>query len=399
MKKLLKFCAILIAISAIYQTSWSGYRSLEGETLQTYNRFHKGGNSEFNPWGLLSPLQNESQVIIHDTLRFKHRVIYPVAPHFNLVEPSYSPEAKVAKEIMNVILDSLRRVAYDFSFDYDGQSFAVRQHVNPKTLKPDKPSVDISLLGTSSPEAIRYGLTESLSPGKYEDENANLAKERLLRTYNILKEEISNDNVDFDIYFSSLNSEELQLKSQSEVEKAILDPSILNKMRYVDADISIITQKVKIDTTTAPIALPIWAALLYFLLWKIYRWMADAPRRRYSRKNLPSKNSKIIWWILVAIAAIVAYAAILSLLPLWLIILISIIYLLYALYIVYKYSNFSMFWIRLFATTLEILDYIIRALNWWKKLCRCCRFFIILSFIILLLWATGVMHVTFVWPF
>lgn len=412
MKRLLQICIFLTMTSLGYLAIVITLFVTKGDHTEIYHRLNKGGNGEFNFWGLLSPFQSEAQSIGCDTLRFTHRVIYPVAPHFELVEPEYSPEAKVAEEIKKVILDSLHRIEYDLSLDYDGQALAVRQYANPETIKPAKTYVTVALFGTASPEAVRYGLSESLIPGNYEDENDLLAKERLLRTRHILEKELPQSNVDFDLYFKSLTSKELQLENKDQISKAIADPSILNSMRYVDADISIITQKVKITTATAPIALPLWIALLSFLLWKIYRWIADAPRRRYSGQYIHTRPKRKfdLWWLILILAALLIYFAFLLLFPVWVILIMMLAYLIYAIYTIYHYANFGMFWIGFITTILQIIDAIVRFIrwirdgivsiwNWWKGICGCCRFFIILSFILLLLWVTGVMHVTFVWPF
>ncbi len=413
MKRLIQICIFLTMTSLGYFAIVTTLFVTKGDHTEIYPRFYKGANGEINYHGAHSPTGVEAQSIVYDTVRFTHRVIYPVAPHFKMVEPEYSPEAKVAEEIKKVILDSLSRIEYDLSLDYDGQALAVRQHANPETIKPGKAKVYVYTHNTASPEGIKYGLRESLMPGHFEDENYMLSQHRGIRTNAILARELDSKNDGpFDLYFTGSTSEELQLKDEAEVEKAILDPSILDTMRYVDADISIITQKVKITTATAPIALPIWIGLISLLLWSIYRWIADASRRRYYGNYIHTRPKRKfdLWWLVLILAALVIYFAFLLLFPVWVILIMMLAYLIYAIYTFYHYANFSMFWVGFITTILQIIDAIVRFIrwvrdgiasiwNWWREMCGCCRFFIILSFILLLLWVTGVMHVTFVWPF
>ena len=263
MKKLIKVSVSLILALTIFMIGFGIYNSIKKNNTETYLRFYsdEGKGSRFNLWGLLSPIQRESQKIIRDTVRFTHKVKYPVGPNFEVVPPANDDSAEnfVAKEIAQVISDSLDKIKLNLSFDYDGQAVGVRNSAKPETQKVEKPKISLSLFGTASPEAARYGFEKSLQPGNTENENAGLASSRLIRTDTAILKNLSVLGINAEI--TDVKSEELQLNSTAEVKDVMRDNSILDSMRYVKADVVIAIEKLKVTPVTAPIGLFFWILL------------------------------------------------------------------------------------------------------------------------------------------
>ena len=82
---------ILFIFSVAFLFTWDVFHLASGQKVNTYHRFQKsedGKHKQFNWWALLSPVQTESQHVLDDTIRFTHKVVYPIGPHFELVPPT-----------------------------------------------------------------------------------------------------------------------------------------------------------------------------------------------------------------------------------------------------------------------------------------------------------------------
>ena len=258
MKKFVVVCLVISVISFLAQFGWTGYRSSQGDDTQSYGRFHAADSTKvsFNWWSLLSPMQSEAQRISgHDTVKFTHKVIYPYGEKFNLVEPEsgFTPEKMAADEITKVINDSISRIKVNHLLDYDETCGSVRQYSNPQMVTIQKPVASLNAFGTASPEAKKYGFKESIQIGHIEKENVLLAQARLNRTSKFLEEN--------GFIIASKNSTEVQFTTKEEVDLALINPTILDSMRYVVVDVMIPIQKLEVTTMTLPIMLPLWLAL------------------------------------------------------------------------------------------------------------------------------------------
>ena len=375
MRKIVLSLSVLLAVASIlFVSTFAVYHHIKGDELNAYYRFFKkdGKKSEFNYWGLLSPIQFESQKITSDTMRFSHKVVYPLAPHFTCINPKdTSAESTVAKEIAKVISDSLQKIQFNLNFDYDRQSMAVRNHLNPKIISTKPMIINLSLLGTSSPEALKYGFEQSLQPDNIEQENCNLAKQRLDRTVLLLKTNLSSFGIKSKI--NNLDYEELQFTQKSDVQRAIKDRSLLDGMRYVIADVKIPTQKIEVTPVTAPILLPLWLLLILPLL-------------RLKTRKLPKvgslPNIDSLLWILTFIILTICIIMLLALLivkytPLILLMLLvlALTLLFYLIYLIWK--NRKEIWRFL----VEFWDFI--------------RMLIILFFSLLFLFCAGIANLIF----
>ena len=128
MKKALTLLCLLTLVGILFIFGFAIYHCSIGDKVASYHRFEKsdGTKNIFNYWGLLSPIQPESQKIIHDTICFSKKVFYPLAPKFDLVNPNdINAEASVVKEIAKVIKDTLDKIQVNLKFDYDDQMLAV----------------------------------------------------------------------------------------------------------------------------------------------------------------------------------------------------------------------------------------------------------------------------------
>lgn len=415
MKTILKIVVGLLIASALFLAGFATIKMSQGDDVHFYDRFTKsedGKSYKFNWMGILSPIASESQKVIHDTVKFTKRVIYPIGPKFNVVAPTNGDSAEnvVAYEIAKVISDSINKIVLDLTFDYDGQAKAVRNAQNPQTPKLEKSKVFMSLFGTASPEAAKYGFEKSIQPGELEAENAKLASQRLLRTDTLILKHLSSFGIK-NVKITELNSAELQLKSNDEVSKVLSDHNVLNKMRYVQADVTIATERLKITPATAPILLPIWLALFSLLI-----WVLSSLKRK--EKVIPEKISPVKkiyghqptnWWEfnLLGLMILVFFFAMMLLFPKWVLICFLIVILLYALYLIYKYTTLPKFnlrfslrpiwnwlvgvwrWIRNLFSTLGL---------WWGCRTTCQKILLIhflLDIVALVTWMMGLWHVCF----
>ncbi len=247
---------------------WNTHRASLGDTTEWYTRFQATDDSgtQFNPWGLLSPMQAEVQSIVKDTEHYKFKVQYPCAKKFVLVPPTdATAEENVAKKIAYEISKILDNPNINYALDYDGTSAAVRKAANPKMRQTAKPTARVTLLfATASPEAAKYGFKNSVQPGVFESENEQIAQERANRVGAYLMK--------YNIPVDSIRSEEIQFPDTVEANDAVLHPEKLNAMRYVVANVTTISERVVIQTTTAPVIFPLWLSLLTFGiigLWKL----------------------------------------------------------------------------------------------------------------------------------
>ncbi len=291
MKKVILWVFItLLTISTLSLFSFNALQAYRGNDVTTYTRFYsdEGKGPHFNFWSLLSPFQSESRKIIRDTINFTRKVVYPIGPHFNLVPPvsNDSTEDFVAEEIAQVISDSVNKIKMDLSLDYDGQAIAVRNAVNPTLPTLAQPKILLDLLGTASPEALKYGFEKSLQPEVYEDENSNLASARLQRTSSLIEKKLKDLKIPIENIF--LTSCELQLHSKEAVAKVLRDRSLLDTMRYVQANVCITTQRVEITPITTPIGLAIELPFLFLLLLSL----------RNFKMGLPLFRLKDLWSVL-----------------------------------------------------------------------------------------------------
>lgn len=267
MKKFLFACVSLTLISIFFLSGLSGYRSLQGDDVRVYTRFFTTDSTgtHFNWYGIFSPVQTETQKTVTHTMKFSHKVIYPYGKNFQCIAPDDSTaEEFVAQEIARVINDSLTKISYNTSFDYDKTSLAVRKSANPSTRQLAKPTVILSLFGTASPEARKYGFQESLMPGHIEPENTGLSGQRLERTAARLEQK------GFPATVKSW--QEIQFRDTASALSAVANPYILDTMRYVQANVVMPVQRLEITPVTVPVLLPIWLWLLPFslmLLWRL----------------------------------------------------------------------------------------------------------------------------------
>ena len=317
-KYTLAFAATVIVAGILFLTIFSGVRLYKGESLTAYNRFHKveNGKEKFNFLGLLSPLQVESQKQVNDTVHFMHTVVYPLAPHFKVVAPDDTTvsEAFVANEIARVVMDTINKRKFNLAFDYDHQALAVRasQHIALRPLI--EPYVRMSLHGTASPEAGKYGFYQSIKPGVIEHENEVLAAERVARTTELLVDDLIKLGITC-VTVSKVTSEELQFSETDMVDSATA-VGMLPGMRYVRATIDISMQHTEVTPVTVPIAFPLWLALLSLLLFLF--WPTEKAKALQSVQAIepidamPSPKVSYYdensWWIIFVIICIVVLA-------------------------------------------------------------------------------------------
>ena len=171
------------------------------------------------------------------------------------------------------------------------------------------------MLGTASPEALKYDFEKSLQPGNYETENCDLAKKRLNRTTLLLKKDLYSIGIK-SVEIINLDYEELQLTQKSEVQRILRDHSLLNGMRYVIVTVKIRTEKLEITPATAPLLLPFWLMGLYgiyFLFLKLFRKRSKKTIQPKSNTKFPWLEMLIILTSILSIVALVYY--LLTLLP------------------------------------------------------------------------------------
>ncbi len=264
MEKIIKIFLCAILASVLYQVGFALIHANQGDTVTIQSRFTKveDGKKVFNWAGVFTPTQVTAFKTTEKVTNFTERVTYPVAPKFDLVAPSDSKEDVVASKISKVIQDSLRKITYNNALNYDGTSFAVLQASGDSMPVVSKPQIVLSLIGTASPEAKKYGFRESMEPGCFEVENQKLAEARLDRTQKLLSEKLAKTN----FRITKTEAKEIQFQNEKEVASAVADPTLLNAMRYVEAKVIITSQNVKVIPCPSPILLLLWLGALYFLL-------------------------------------------------------------------------------------------------------------------------------------
>lgn len=415
MKKLILWAILVLFVSSIaFHLSFYLSGKFHGEKVMHYHRFYSddGQGEHFNWYGLLFPIQAESQKIIRDTVNFTHKVQYPIGPHFNVVAPQNSSEDVVAKEIAKVISDSISKIKMNLSMDYDGEAIAVRKAANPETPKLKDPTISLSLFGTASPEALKYGLEKSLQPDSIEKENVDLASHRLLRTDTLILKNLLSLGIN-NVKITDTKSEELQLNSVTDVKNVMMNLSVLDSMRYVKADVSITTERLVITPATAPIALPLWLGLFSLLvlgLVSLRKAKKLDPPTELASAIAPSKSPKESWWgvILLLLMILVALLALMLLFPKWVIIAMLIAIFIYAIYLLKdstapKMPKFNFLewlrniweWIRMVFAILWILieSLFENIFYWWVQRTTCQKILLIhflIDIVIFIAWLTGI---------
>lgn len=432
----------IFALNLLAESIYGILGLMNGEKIAVYPRLQKedsDGKKIFNIWGLLSPLAVERQKTIYDTVRFTEKVIYPVAPKFQLVAPSDTrAETFVANKISKVISDTIDKIKIRLKYDYDGQSLATRNAANPKTVKLQDPKVDLWLLGTASPESTKDGFEKSIQPGNLEKENAILAEQRLKRTGALLKRNLTKLKIG-SVRILRQNSKELQLKDSNEVAQVIANPGLLDTMRYVKADVRIPLQKLVITPITTPIAFPLW-----FLIFTGLALLLGSSRKKAELEEESIEPTKPLrdpkkfswgwlWKILSVIVCLVCLA--------WLFVVLDYMSLEYLFWIIYAcmllfalaiiFTLLRLFWISsstknwkqcgmciinflrkillyifyalLFIVGFTILTIVViilfiqyyseRLYAWWKGECNCCK--ILTLFLLLLLISFLIAHFGF----
>ncbi len=397
MTRMIRFCLVVLALSAAYLGIFSAIKAVQGENVTAYFRFHKldeKGNRKFNWFSLLSPLQVESQKLVTDTIKFTSKVVYPLAPKFNCIAPTdLCAEAKVAGQIAKAITDSVRNLQFKTWGNYDNTCLAVRKAVNPTLFSAPKPQVSGSLFGTASPEAKIYGWEQSLQIGHREPENMELAKTRLMRTNSLLQKNLSDKGIHFKV--TKLTYDEIQCTTLKEVTEAINNPAVLDSMRFVKADVKILVSHIAVTPVTAPVLLPVWIAGLSWLLplLGLIRLPKRPLRGRVIKPATPWNWNRIwdwLWLLLVIIVIIILY--LFEVLELWLALILLILFLI--VWLIDKFlrwlrlrpidwSRWRHFWNRVWYWVCYPFRWIrLRYLLWRHGMDCTCEFWLALSIIL-----------------
>lgn len=373
MKKFAIFCLSLTMLSVFFLIGWSVYHSSTNENKKTtgYFRFFTEdslGKVSFNWNGLHSPKQQEFQEKVKGVVTFSFKVPYPIAPKFKLVDPTDGDNGEifVASEINRIISDSVKRIKERFMLDYDGTSSGVRRYLNPGHLKLAEPKVKLSLFGTASPEAEKYGLLESMKPGNFEPENSELSKSRLIRTADLLEKMGYKAKI--------LRFAEKQFSSIKEAEMALKDKTILDKMRYVQVDAVINVERLKVTTITAPVLAPIWLFLIslgLISLWGLRLPKFRRPKLKWSWKDFGEIIGVIFFFIYSFIIGIILLSLFITLWK-WILLFLAVAIILFALYLIWKYRKDIIECLKFFGFVLlllgaYIIDCLIKLILWiWK---------------------------------
>lgn len=257
MRKFAYICLAITIASLLFLVGWSRHHSLQGENTIYYWRFHtvdENGITKFNWNGIHSPVQVESRRVLIDTLNVINKVIYPYGEKFKMIPPDTDADIMVAGEMGKAIKESISKIVIKNNLDYDGTSLGVRRYENPSIPRLAVVDVYNKITGTASPDAKKYGFKNSIMPGHLEDENLKLSEERLDRTSSIL------EGMGFRINEKVFM--ELQFADTLSALEAIVDPSILESMRYVEVKTKVTYQRLEVKTMTAPIAIPFWLGLI-----------------------------------------------------------------------------------------------------------------------------------------
>lgn len=416
-KTIITFCTALFIASAAILISFSAYNAIKGNSLEMYPRFYKivDGKKQFNPWSLISPVQLEAQSIQKDVkFETETAVPYPVAPKFQLVNPTdTSVETTVANQIAKAINDSIEKAVINNAFDYDGTAEMVRNYAKPTTVPTVKPKINLSLTGTASPEAVKYGFMQSVQPGNFEIENAELAKERLNRTTAILLRKLH----EFGIDTVKLSKKSQEVQFTKPVTDSLIVVKQLQNMRYVQAHVIVPMERVVVTPVTAPILLPIWLGLITLLI-----SFLSGLRFKRSEKKEETESAPFDWMLLFKILGtallvsimLIVFMMILPYIAKYLAIIIGLLIIgitLYAIISMIRAVSLTSLWEGAIALVSALLEWILRvicwiilasviyasnAYEWWKAQTTCRKILLIhflIDFIILITWLLGWWHI------
>lgn len=401
MKKLFNFSLAISILSILFLFGFAIVKSAQGEHVTAYWRFYEsdsvGKRPYFNWFSTVFSPQVESQRVYKDTILFTHRVKYPFAKKFQVVEPfDKNADTAIAKEIAKVIKDSIASIHYRLWGNIDNNSVRVRNYAQPKTIAAVRDSLSLFLFGTASPEAGKYGFIKSIQPGHREPENKRLAANRLSRTENILIRKLKADNITVTKIVSA-KSDELQLTKEEVDSVAAGHLEILDRMRYVDASVKIITQRVVVTPVTAPILLPVWIYLLYLLsLIRFKRPEKEEEKTEEQRKPFNwARLFRIILGTLSIVAIVVLIYYFWDAIIVYLLVGVAFIVLALLVSLIVMYSNeigrfFVWLWEALCALWLAIRRFFQR---WWPRRWECQLVVILL----LLSWLAIILMIIY-WP-
>ena len=398
MKKFLWFCVFVTLGFIMFMVFWSSYYYLaKNNEVRIYDRFHtidKMDNKNFNFWGIISPVQIERQEIVNDTVNFCNKVIYPCAPNFKVTPPAGNPEDFIANEITKSLSDTIAKIELKARLDYDKTSLSCRKSFCSSLRKINKPKIlELKLIGTASPEAVKYGYVNSITPYHYEKENIILAKERLNRIQNNLEKR--GIKVDEKIV------REIQL-TPSKFEKAKKHKEVLIYTRYVECRSKIVYQNIKIETMTLPILIPLWIyvgtvifilTVLLIVIFSSFIFSLKINRFNLLIKSLFFKIGKIlipllIWIIGLLIILFLIICIIFNQLIFWLILIVLSILIIFLFFrrnllsIILLIFNFFNYIFGLIQKKFRKYWIIFRI--WWRKKTKCQKILIfILSYSVL----------------
>lgn len=302
MKKIIIFIFLGLSLfSGLYLVGWNIFQQADGHTTKNYHRLQtKDG---FNAWGLLSPIQSESQETERITKKVTRKIIFPHAPKFEMVEPTNYGINEVTAVIKNIVDSTRQAIEIEYGLDYDGTSQSVREYQNPETLKTQVISTKITSLSvTASPEAREDGFLASMQPGVFEEKNNLLAWDRAYAVRNQLQ------TIGIDVPDSVISAYEAQFTNAEEAAQAEKNPQRLDAMRYAEFTIETIVSKPAVTTTTAPFLLP----LFLLGIWGLVYLLRNIGRPKFSsiKPTTPNFESlkEIILILLKILIAVITIA-------------------------------------------------------------------------------------------
>ncbi len=278
MNKVIRYAAVfsiaVIIASALYLISFALIQKSKGNEVRAYHRLYKieNGEKKFNYLGIVSPVQVEGVKLVDTTLWYDFSVPYPIAPKFKVIAPSDNIEALIAKQLADMLADSIEKMKYNLILDYDRQALAVREAQGIEAPKLPKPSLELSAYGTASPEAGKNGFMASIQPGVLEPENANVAQARVERTVPLVLDNLKMRGYD-SVTVKSVTSAEEQF-SETDMVDSTTAVAMLPKMRYVRIFGPVTLKQAQITPAMAPIAFPIELLSVLGLLSLFLRFQA-----------------------------------------------------------------------------------------------------------------------------
>ena len=363
MKTFVRVLIVLSLLSLWYLPVKAAFEHyVQGKEVRLYDRFFT--DEGFNFHSLHSPFQKEVHTRVEDTTDFSVKVMYPYAEKFKMIAPAGNPEEAVALQVRDS-LDAalLEKGTTIFNWDYDNSSAKVRAHKNPKT-ETTNAHENLSVFGTASPEARKYGLEKSIQIGTLEGENALLAEDRVQRTAEALRD------LGYVIDANSIKSAEIQFLNQDEVQGALENPEILNEMRYVKVSTSISSKRTDVETKTVPVLIPLLLLLSILALRRLGKF-------RFNKIILP-KGRDLSWllYIFYTLVALIIMYILFMYFP-WFIVLLA---LLLALYWIYQLAKLIYQLLR--NTKIRPLK-IPKWLTWiFKKIIKLFTFIILLPYLL-----------------